>query len=165
MKHFPQLHSRLNLLIVAGALTLPVALHADQNMYSPVHSNQSQQGGTLSYEMGGPGHSGTGTMDSGWSYSEGAVYDNLRRLQSSKSMTSASQGAQGPIRSDNSDPALWVYSESATYDNLRRLQSSTNMSPAPQGAQGPIRSDSLETGWSYEDGAAYDNLRRIQASQ
>lgn len=140
MKHLPQSHLRLGLLTIAGILAFPL----------PIQANEK--------------YAETGTADFGWSYSEAAAYDNLRRIQAAKSMMPAPQGAQGPIRTDNSDP-VWEYSDSAAYDNLRRLQASKSMASTSQGAQGPIRTDSSDSDWSYEDGAVYDNLRKIQGSR
>ncbi len=62
---------------------------------------------------------------SGFSYDDGAAYDNLRHIQSEPSVA-APAGAQGPIRTEGME-ATWSYDEGATYDNLRRIQSAPSM--------------------------------------
>ena len=97
-------------------------------------------------------------------YEDGAAYDNLRTIQSSLSMASSPQGAQGPVRTESMGPT-WVFnSDGAAYDNLRTLQSASSMTSS-QGAQGPVRTESMGPTWVFNsDGAAYDNLRTIQSS-
>jgi len=91
MKRIPMLKSTLGLLVIAGAC-MP---------YSSLAANDK--------------------MEPAWSYSDGAVYDNLRNIQSHKTEPSQA-GAQGPIRSEDMGP-MWSQSDNATYDNLRNIQS------------------------------------------
>ena len=100
-----------------------------------------------------------------WSFAEGALYDNLRNIESSPSMMSTEHGSQGPIRPEGMGPA-WSYDEGAMYDNLRHIQAVPSMASAAQGAQGPIRTERMGATWDYNtDGATYDNLQRFQSEQ
>lgn len=54
-------------------------------------------------------------------YGEGGMYENLSHIQSSQDTTENLRGAQGPVRTDFSDP-LWSYDEGAFYDNLKNTQ-------------------------------------------
>ncbi|MDO9600125.1 MAG: hypothetical protein Q7J47_20600 [Azoarcus sp.] len=98
-----------------------------------------------------------------WSYDESAVHDNLRSIQAAPSMIDAERGAQGPVRTEFTEP-VWSYDESAVYDNLRKIQAAPSMTTG-RGAQGPVRTDFMEPTWSYSESATYDNLRSIQSAQ
>ena len=96
-------------------------------------------------------------MEPTWSYSQSAVYDNLRNLQSYKPESSQA-GAQGRIRTESMGP-MWSYSDDAVFDNLRNLQSfKTESGQLGSGAQGPIRTESMGSQWVYNEAAAFDNL-------
>lgn len=100
-----------------------------------------------------------------WSYADGALYDNLRNIESSPSMMSTEHGSQGPIRTEGMEPA-WSYDEGAMYDNLRNIQAAPGMTSEAQGAQGPIRTERMGAAWDYSsESATYDNLQRFQSSQ
>jgi hypothetical protein len=101
-----------------------------------------------------------------FSYGEGDVYDNLRRIQQApSSMTAVEPGAQGPRRTDSLEEPM-SYDEGAVFDNLRKIQASKSIAPAePHGAQGPTRTEGFESDFSYHEGAMYDNLRKIQSMQ
>lgn len=126
MKRIPMLKSTLGLLVIAGACMPISSLAANDN------------------------------MEPTWSLSNGAVYDNLRNLQSYKPEPSQA-GAQGPIRTESMGP-MWSFSDGAVYDNLRNIQSFKSES-GQSGAQGPIRTESMGSQWVYSDSATYDNLR------
>lgn len=128
MERVPMLKSTLGLLLIAGA-SMPLASWAVSDR-----------------------------IETAWSYSDGAAYDNLRHIQADKS--GHLLGPQGPIRTESMGP-MWRNSDAAAYDNLGRIQAFK--SDSSQSAQGPIRSDRMGTMWSYSEGAAFDNLRTPHA--
>ena len=67
---------------------------------------------------------------------EGSLYSDVQALHQELTMTTATRGAQGPIRSlDVQQPAIDIYT------SLSRYQSD-QMFDQQRGAKGPIRSDS-----------------------
>ena len=119
MKNTPLVKSALGLLVAAGA-SLPLAAVAasddpyllfftDPSSAPTIHvagiwnydgAEVAERSTTAPSPDGLEGPIRSETMESAWSFEEGAAYDNLRQLHEP---SPASLGAEGPVRSETMD--------------------------------------------------------------
>ena len=102
MKQVPLVKSCIGLLVVAGAYSPHVSVGRD---LLPTGINEIQA--ELKAPAGAQGPVREETTERVTTFGEGAMYDNLRRIQESAGqMASARYGAQGPIRTETPDAQL-----------------------------------------------------------